>query len=47
MSTGLPMVTTDFPTMNEWIEDDKETHDYENQTYDDPWKKEDCTQCVA
>ena len=24
MSTGLPMVTTDFPTMNEWIEDDKE-----------------------
>ena len=24
MCTGLPVVTTDFPTMNEWIEDNKE-----------------------
>ena len=24
MSTGLPVVTTDFPTMNEWIDDNKE-----------------------
>ena len=24
MSTGMPVVTTNYPTMNEWFDDDKE-----------------------